>query len=86
MPALALAAEIAHRHEAAQIWYVGRRGSMEESFADSHGIGFLTIHAAPLKRGIVRMCAFLATMAYGIVEAVLLHARRRSHPIVGFGG
>lgn len=84
-PALALTEYIMLHHPHSVLWYIGRRNSMEERLAGTENISFVSLHAAPYRKGF-GILACIAVNVLGLFESIILILRRRPGIIVGFGG
>jgi UDP-N-acetylglucosamine--N-acetylmuramyl-(pentapeptide) pyrophosphoryl-undecaprenol N-acetylglucosamine transferase len=84
-PALALTEYITRHHPHSVLWYTGRRNSMEERLTGVENISFVSLHAAPYRKGF-GLLVCIAVNIFGLFESIFLILRRKPHIIVGFGG
>lgn len=86
MPAIAVAEEVATLYKDARVWYVGRRGSLEERLVKNTALHFSSIHAAPLKKNIRALISCLYNTLRGLYDSWRLIRSFQPACIVGFGG
>lgn len=86
-PALAIVEELQRRDPHLELWYVGKRGNIEERLAGARGIPFRAIAAGGLaRRGGWRNLWPLLMLGVGLGQSVLLMLRFRPQVVIGTGG
>ena len=86
-PALAIIEELQQRDPQLELWFVGKRGNIEERLTRERHIPFRPIAAGPLARGGgVRHLWALVQLAAGTVQAGFLMLRFRPDVVIGTGG
>ncbi len=86
-PALAIIDELRRRDPQLELWYVGKRGNIEERMAAQRGIPFRAIAVGPLaRRGGLRNLWSLVQLAVGLCQSALLLLRFRPQVVIGTGG
>lgn len=85
MPAIALCEEIRERFPEAEIYFAGRKDSMEERLAEKHGLEFFRIPSSPKGRGLKTIRNFFVNLA-GFFKSLALIIKLRPQAVVTFGG
>lgn len=86
-PALALIEELQRRDPHVDLWYVGKRGNIEERLARERGFPFRAISVGALaRRGGVRNLWSVCETGWGFLQSLLLVRRFRPQVVVGTGG
>ena len=85
MPAIALCEEIRERFPEAEIYFAGRKGSMEERLAEKHGLDFYCIPSSPKGRGAKIIKNFFVNIA-GFIKSLALIIKLKPEAVVAFGG
>jgi len=86
-PGVAIADAIEHRAPDTQVYFAGRRGSIEERVVSQYGRPFLTVPSMGLARGLdLRNLVMPFVVAAGYLKAFFCLLARRPDAAVGTGG